>query len=56
VTDDDVRICQAIGDAAHYIGFEGILAPSAASPGDALSIFVNKLAYGALGRRPANVT
>ncbi len=43
VTDDDTRICQAIGDAAHYIGFEGILAPSAAGPGDALAIFINRL-------------
>lgn len=46
VTDDDVRICQAVGEAAHYVGFEGVLAPSAASPGDALSIFVNKLLPG----------
>ena len=43
VTDGDVRICQAIGEAAHYIGLEAILAPSAATSGSALSIFLNKL-------------
>lgn len=43
VTDDDVRICQAIGEAAHYIALEAILAPSAATSGYALSIFLNKL-------------
>lgn len=43
VTDDDVRICQAIGEAAHYIGLEAVLAPSAAASGSALSIFLNKL-------------
>lgn len=43
VTDDDLRICQAIGEAAHYMGLEAILAPSAATAGSALSIFLNKL-------------
>jgi RES domain-containing protein len=48
VTDDDIRICQAIGEAAHYLGLEGILAPSAAAPGHALSIFLNKLLPGSV--------
>lgn len=48
VTDDDLRICQAIGEAAHYIGLEAVLAPSAAAPGDALSIFLNKLQPGSV--------
>lgn len=43
LTDDDLRICQAVGDAAHYIGFEGILAASAAAPSTTLSIFPNRL-------------
>jgi RES domain-containing protein len=41
--DDDTRICQAIGDAAHYLGFEGVLANSAAGPGETLAIFLNRL-------------
>lgn len=32
-----------IGEAAHYMGLEAILAPSAATSGSALSIFLNKL-------------
>ena len=43
ITDDDIRICQAVGDAAHYLGFEAILAPSAAGGTRNLSIFVNRL-------------
>lgn len=46
ITDDDIRICQAIGEAAHYMGFEGIAAPSAAAEGDSLSIFLNRLLPG----------
>lgn len=43
-SDDDLRLCQAVGDAAHYLGFEAILAPSAAAPGGTtLAIFVNSL-------------
>lgn len=43
LVDDDVRICQALGDAAHYLGFEGVLSPSAAGPGNTLAIFLNRL-------------
>lgn len=43
LTDDDLRICQAVGDAAHYLGFEGILAPSAAGPAATVAIFPNSL-------------
>lgn len=43
LVDDDVRICQALGDAAHYLGYEGVLSPSAAGPGDTLAIFLNRL-------------
>ena len=43
-TDEDLRLCEAVGDAAHYLGFEAILAPSAAAPGGTtLAIFVNSL-------------
>lgn len=41
--DDDIRICQAIGDAAHYLGFEAIRAPSAAGPGETIAVFINRL-------------
>lgn len=36
---DDLRLTQAIGEAAHYVGFEAILAPSAARSGLALAIY-----------------
>lgn len=38
----DVQRCHAIGDAAHYLGVEGILAPSAAAPGDVLIVFLDR--------------
>jgi RES domain-containing protein len=43
LTDDDHRICQALGDAAHYLGFEAVLAPSAVAPASTLAIFPNSL-------------
>ena len=36
---DDLRSCQLVGDAAHKLGREGILAPSATSTGPVLAIF-----------------
>jgi len=37
---DDLSLCQAIGDSASKAGFDGILAPSAALPGEAtLAVF-----------------
>lgn len=42
--DDDLRLCQALGDAVHYLGFEAVLAPSAtASAANTLAIFVNSI-------------
>lgn len=35
--------CNALGDAAHYVGFEGILAPSATGVGDVLVVFWDRL-------------
>lgn len=43
LTADDVATCQAIGDAAHYLGIEAILAPSAAGPGSALAVYTDRL-------------
>lgn len=37
---DDLSVCQAIGDRAREVGFDGILGPSAALPGEAtLAVF-----------------
>lgn len=43
---DDLSPCQAIGEAAHYIGLEGVLAPSAVGPGDVLAVFYSRLKAG----------
>lgn len=43
ITADDVLPCQAIGEAAHYVGYEGILAPSAIATGTVAAIFPAKL-------------
>ncbi len=40
---DDLTTCQAIGDAAHYLGTEAVLAPSATGVGLALAIFTDRL-------------
>lgn len=37
---DDVSTPQAIGEAAHHLGFEGIVAPSATGEGTVLALFV----------------
>lgn len=39
----DVRICQEIGEAAHHLGREGVLAPSATDAGEVLAVFVERL-------------
>ena len=39
----DWRRCQAIGDAAHYVGFEGVLAPSSTGVGTVLAVFVDRM-------------
>jgi RES domain-containing protein len=44
----DWSTCQAVGDAAHYVGFEGIRAPSAAGSGQTLAIFIDRLLRGSL--------
>jgi RES domain-containing protein len=38
--------CQAVGDAAHYVGFEGIHAPSATGTGSTLAILLDRLTLG----------
>jgi hypothetical protein len=39
----DARRCQEIGVAAHYLGFEGIIAPSATGTGTVLAVFFESL-------------
>lgn len=36
---DDVTLPQLLGDVAHDVGYEAVLAPSAASSGDVIAIF-----------------
>jgi RES domain-containing protein len=43
LTMDDPTRCQAIGDAAHYVGFEAIRAPSATEVGEVLAVFWDRL-------------
>ncbi len=40
--------CQAIGDAAHYVGFEALRAPSATGNGQTLAIFLDRLLRGSV--------
>jgi RES domain-containing protein len=40
---DDPSKCQAVGDAAHYAGFEAVRAASAAGPGTVLAVFMDQL-------------
>lgn len=46
ISSDDLSSCQAVGDAAHYLGFEAILAPSATSAGRNLAVFFDRLRPG----------
>ena len=39
----DPRACQAVGEAAHHLGLEGIIAPSAAGPGVVLAVLLEVL-------------
>lgn len=46
VESDDPALCQRLGDAAHYAGFEGILAPSATGMGSVAAVFTDRLRAG----------
>lgn len=43
IADHDLRICQAYGDAAHYLGIEAILSPSNTGAATTVAMFVNRL-------------
>ena len=40
---NDAAKCRLIGEAAHYLGLEGILAPSAAGEGTIIAVFFDRL-------------
>jgi RES domain-containing protein len=40
---DDPAACQAIGEAAQYVGREGVIAPSATGSGTVLAVFFDRL-------------
>jgi RES domain-containing protein len=41
LTADDTGLTRAIGEAAHHLGYEGVLAPSATGSGLVLAIFLD---------------
>jgi len=46
IASDDPSFCRLVGDAAHYAGFEAIVAPSATGVGDVLAVFTDRLIAG----------
>lgn len=46
LTAEDPSPCQAVGDAAHYLGFEAVKAPSATGTGEVLAVFWDKVLPG----------
>jgi len=47
---DDLQACQTVGEAAQYLGREGILAPSATGSGTVLAVFFDRLQPGSIVR------
>lgn len=43
LTSADADSCQRVGEAAHHLGWEGILAPSATGTGNIVAIFIERL-------------
>ena len=39
----DASACQAVGAAAHHLGYEGIIAPSATGIGNIVAVFTDRL-------------
>ena len=48
IADDDWTACQAVGQAADFLGYQGVLAPSATGTGLVLAAFEARLAHGQL--------
>lgn len=40
---NDLRFCQEVGEAAHYLGREGVLAPSATGTGAVVAVFLERV-------------
>lgn len=51
IDDDDWTACQAVGQAAHFLNFGGVLAPSASGAGLVLAAFENRVGPGRLSLR-----
>jgi RES domain-containing protein len=45
---EDPTLCQHVGESAHYLGLEGIVAPSAAGPGVVVAVFIDRLRPGSV--------
>ena len=43
IRSEDQRRCQGVALAAHYLGLEGLIAPSAAGPGATIAVFIDRL-------------
>jgi RES domain-containing protein len=48
ISDDDWTACQGVGHAAYFLGFDGVLAPSATGAGLVLAAFESRLSPGQL--------
>jgi RES domain-containing protein len=46
ITSNDPTACQAVGESAHYLGFEAIRAPSATGIGEILAVFWDRVLPG----------
>jgi len=58
IGDDDVTACQAVGEAAHFLAFAGLVAPSATGSGVVIAVFEDRVQLGqlaVLGSEPLNV-
>lgn len=51
VQDDDWTACQAVGQAAHFLGMAGVAAPSATGVGLVIAAFEDRLTTGQLAHR-----
>ena len=50
IASNDLAPCQAVGGAAHHLGREGVIAPSATGAGTVLTVFFDLLTAGSFLR------
>lgn len=48
ITDDDWTACQTVGEAAHFLSFAGVVAPSATGSGSVIAVFEDRIGPGQL--------